>query len=226
MPWEKEIKQSAKKLRGRGLTYPEIRKKLGKDVPQSTLSNWCHKVKLPSFYQEKIKKIVLKNQIKARKLAVLANRKRREHFLEKIRRKNKNFLKDTDEKTLKLLLGILYLAEGAKHPSTRSLKFASSDPEIIKFFLRSLKKCFKLNDSKFRVEIICRADQNLNDLKAYWQKITKINEALFYKPRIDKRTIGKKTKKKDYKGVCVIVYFDASIQIELQSLGRLIVQKL
>jgi hypothetical protein len=83
---------------------------------------------------------------------------------------------------------------------------------------------FTLDGSKFRVEILCRADQNLKALVDYWQKITNLDRSLFYKPRIDKRTIGKKTKKKDYKGVCVIDYFDTGIQLELQLLGESLIR--
>lgn len=225
MRWEKEIKKQVKNLRSKGLTYSEIKEKVGKNIPKSTLSNWCRGVKLPSFYKEKVRKINIRNQIKARQIACLVNRKKRKEFLESLRRKNLYLLGNIDKGVLKLLLAIFYLAEGAKHPSTRFLKFGSTNSETIKFFLRSIKKCFKLKDSKFRVGIICRADQNLTKIKNYWINITKIDKSLFYQPRIDKRTIGKKTKKKDYKGVCIIHYFDTNIQLELQLLGESIVKR-
>lgn len=225
MRWKRETKELAKELRSNGLTYFEIRKKIGKDVPKSTLSSWCRDVKMPKFYKEKIRKLNFENQSRALKIAILANRKKRQRFLEGLRLMNLHLLKDINAGVLKLLLAIFYLAEGGKYPSTKYVKFASSDSEIIRFFLRSFKKTFKTDPSKFRVQLLCRADQDLDRLKSYWVKVTHIDDSLFYRARIDKRTIGKRTRKKDYKGVCVINYFDTSIQLELQLLGRSIVKK-
>lgn len=226
MLWKKEDKQLAQRLRSKGLTYSEIKDKIDKNIPKSTLSNWCSNVKLPNFYQEKLDKLNLKSRDRGRKIALLVNKRKREKFLLGLERKNYHLLKSIDKDILKLLLAVFYLAEGSKHPSTQCLKFGSSDPETIRFFLRSLRKVFIVDDTKFRVEILCRADQDLDELKGFWHKVTKINKKLFYKPRTDKRTIGKKTRKRGYKGVCVIDYFDTAIQLELQLLGRLIVDKI
>ena len=225
MRWKIEDKQSVRKLRSKGLTYSEIKDEIGKDIPKSTLSNWCNDVKLPKSYQEKIDKLNLKSRNRGRRIALIVNKNKRKEFLLGLKKKNYHLLETINEDTLKLLLAIFYLAEGAKHPSTRYLKFGSSDPETIKFFLRSIKKVFFIDDTKFRIEILCRADQDLDELKEFWYGVTKIDKTLFYKPKIDKRTIGKRTRKRGYRGVCVIDYFDTAIQLELQLLGQLIVEK-
>lgn len=82
-----------------------------------------------------------------------------------------------------------------------------------------LYKCFFISNDKFRVTIQCRADQNISELEKFWQSITSINRSQFYKTRIDKRTINKKTRKSNYMGVCVIDYFDTKIQLELEVLS-------
>ncbi|MBU0619117.1 hypothetical protein KKD62_02660 [Patescibacteria group bacterium] len=225
MRWKEKDRKLARRFRSEGLTYSEIRKKIGKSIPKSTLSYWCRGVKLPKFYEDKVKQLNFDNLSRALKLAVSVNREKRAKFLGDLRQKNLHLLKYIDNGVLKLILAIFYLAEGAKHPSTRFLRFGSSDPETIKFFLRSLEKLFKTDSSKYRVDILCRADQDLEKLKKYWIRVTGIDESLFYKPRVDKRTIGKKTKKKNYKGVCVVNYFDTSIQLELQLLGEEIVRR-
>ena len=56
-------------------------------------------------------------------------------------------------------------------------------------------------------------------IKKFWHKITGISLKQFYPTYVDKRTKGKKTKKKGYKGVCAIHYFDTEIQLELELLA-------
>ncbi len=57
-------------------------------------------------------------------------------------------------------------------------------------------------------------------------KITGIPKRLFYKTRIDSRTVGKPTLKKDYKGVLRVDYFDTKVQLDLESLADLIYNRL
>ena len=56
----------------------------------------------------------------------------------------------------------------------------------------------------------------------FWSKITNIPLSQFYKARIDSRTIGKKSKNLNYKGVCRIDYFSAEIAIELMQISKII----
>lgn len=218
------MKDKSRKLRAEGYTYSEIKKRLSREIPKSTLSYWCREVKLPSFYDKKLVEINANNREKGRLIALEVNKQKRQRFLDKLKNKNLHLVKNLSQRDKKLLLAIFYLTEGAKHPTTQYLKFASTNPEIIRFFLFLLRKSFNLDESKFRVEIMCRADQDLESLVNHWQSVTDINKQLFYRPRIDKRTIGKKTRKENYKGVCVIDYFDTSIQLELQLLGESLVR--
>lgn len=220
MVWNKTIIDKVRKLRVNGHTYYEICQKIKRRIPKSTLSYWCQDIKLPADFRRRIAKINVENREKGRLAALEANRIKREKFLNKLKKKNLHLIAGLNKREKKLLLAIFYLCEGSKYPSTQCLKFASTDPEIIKFFLFLLRESFAIDESKFRVETICRADQELSLIVGYWQKVARISKDLFYRPRIDKRTIGKKTRNKNYKGVCVIIYFDTSIQLELQLLSR------
>ncbi|MBI4079144.1 MAG: hypothetical protein HY429_02505 [Candidatus Levybacteria bacterium] len=75
---------------------------------------------------------------------------------------------------------------------------------------------------KIRCTVQCRADQDIIVLEKFWLDVTKIPRRLFYKAQIDPRTRGKPTKKKDYKGVLRIDYFDTKVQLELESLAQLV----
>lgn len=124
------------------------------------------------------------------------------------------------------MCGLLYLCEGSKYPSTRCLAFGNLDPEIIKAFLNLLRKYFHIRENKLRCRIIPRWDQDINELQSFWSNITKIPLGSFYKTISDKRTKGKVTAKKDYRGVCVIYYCDTSLQFELQSIGETIIKSM
>ena len=128
-----------------------------------------------------------------------------------------------DKNVAKIALAMLYLGEGSKNQS--SLVFGNSNPFVISLFLKLLRFCYPLNEQKFRCTVQCRADQNVKNLGMFWSKVTGISNQLFYKPQIDKRTIGLKTKKVDYQGVCRIDYFSADIFTELMQIIDLICRK-
>ena|SRR3972149_7568071 len=213
------LKSEAIKLRLRGKTYSDINTKLNTNFTNSTLSSWLNNLVLTDFYKKRLKENIDRKLSKARIKAHETNRKKRLEYLEALKNKNLQLLNSLNLPVQKILLSVLYLAEGSKHKNTPFLSLGSSDPAIIKFYLSLLKKCFKIDNSKFRIRIQCRADQNIKSLENFWQKITGVTFERFYPTYIDKRTIGKKTLKKNYKGVCAVYYFDTSIQLELELLA-------
>lgn len=217
------IRKKAIKLRKKGKTYSEIQKSLKVIIPKSTLSYWCIDIKLSKEYQDRIRKIILNNAKKGRIIALTINRIKREKRLKSIIDRNKHLgtvLKNKD--TAKIVLAMLYLGEGAKDPKRGSMMFGNSDPFIISLFLYLLRYCFNIDENKFRCTLQCRADQNIKKLENLWSQITKIPLSRFYKARIDPRTIGKPSKKLDYKGVCRIDYLSTNILIELLQIPKII----
>lgn len=222
----KEIKTKVLRLRSEGNTYSEIRNMLRIEIAKSTMSIWCRNVKLPVWYKEKIKNINNKNLIRIRPIAHEVNRKKRSEYLRFLLQKNSHLLKKLDKPTQKLLLSILYLGEGAKYKSSQMLSLGSSSPDIIKFYLKLLQNCYNIDESKFRVRIQCRFDQNIKLLESFWLRLTKLKKIQFYPTYIDVRTKGKPTLKKGYKGVCTIHYFSTEIQLELELLANAIMSKI
>jgi len=100
--------------------------------------------------------------------------------------------------------------------------FGNSDPPIITLFLSLLRRCYNIDENKFRCTLQCRADQNIPKLEKFWSQVTKIPMPQFYKARIDPRTIGKPSRKPDYKGVCRIDYFSGDIFMELKQIMEVI----
>ena len=182
------------KERKNGKTFSEIRAILKSDIPKSTLSYWCRNVSLPDYYKDKICKIVKESGERGRLIAVAVNKAKREKYLSSLFQKNRYLL----------------------------YKLKNKDPKIISLFLVLLRFCFKFYEDSFRCTLQCRADQNIKKLEHFWSKVTNIPQNKFYKARVDKRTIGKPTKKKKYPGVCKIDLLNAGIYNEIDAIIRVL----
>ena len=221
------IPKKVNKLRSNGKTYREIRKILQLNIPKSTLSKWCKNISLPSEYPEKIAKLNLNNLSKARLIAKKVNKIKRDKYLKEIEQKNLSLAQSIHKlDTAEIALAMLCLGEASKSSRGTSFYLGNSDSKIILLFLNLLKRCFEFNLEKVRCTVQCRADQNIKNLERFWIKETKIPKRLFYKARIDPRTIGKPTKNKDYKGVLRVDYFDNNVRLELESLANLVYNQL
>lgn len=216
------LKKEAIKLRQQGKTYKEIKEIIDKNISKSTLSCWCRNIKLSEKQKRRIESITKNNLGKSRKNALAANKKKRGNYLKSIEERVlyfKGILRDKD--VAKISLAMLYLGEGSKTHKA-SLMFGNSNPEIVKLFLDLLRYCYNINEEKFRCTVQCRADQDVKKLEDFWSESTKIPKKKFYGARIDSRTIGKKTKKINYKGVCRIDYFSADIFLELEKIAEVL----
>lgn len=212
------LKNKAIKLRLRGSTYSEINSKLPKKIPKSTLSEWFKKLEFTETQKKNLKAHVQNKIKKSQLIAVKVIRQAKVDRLNVLKSKNIFILPLLDVNIQKAMLSILYLGEGSKSKSSQNMTLGNANPQIIKLYLTLLKNCFKIDMSKFRVRIQCRADQNIRELESYWKEITKIPVKQFYPTYIDKRTVDKPTHKANYRGVCAITYFDRSIQYELELL--------
>lgn len=218
----KKLKERVIFLRKQGKTYSEINKEVDILVPKSTLSYWCNNINLTANQQKKINSMAIKNILRGQKLAVTVNKLKREKYLKSVEARVRHLKKILNNKNVaKIALTMLFLGEGSKSVKG-SLSLGNSNPDIIRLFLSLLRFCHKINERKFRCTLQCRADQNIEELEKFWSKITNIPLAQFYKARIDVRTIGKPSKKKDYKGVCRIDYFSADIFNELIKISELL----
>ena len=208
-------------MRKQGKTYSEIRALIPK-ISKSTLSYWLGGLELSDKQKERLSQNVGRKLVKARTRSILVQKNKREKYFYDIENKNLSFINllNINKKAAKLVLAALYLGEGTK--SMRgSLRLGNSDSGIIRLFLKLLRSCYTIDEAKFRVTVLCRADQDVKILNNFWVQVTGINKKQFYKARIDPRTVGKPSRKLDYKGVCVIDYFSASIFHDLLTLGKM-----
>ena len=217
-----KTKNKAQRLRRDGKTYSEIQKIIGISLPKPTLSYWCKDIILPEEHKKRIIELNTGNLARGRAIRILQRReKRKENFLF-LQRDFKMTITTLDCYQKKLLLAMLYLGEGGKFIGRAGVMLGNSDPKIIKIFLRLMRSTYVIDEAKFRCTLQCRADQDIVKLESFWSRVANIPLSKFYKAQIDKRTIGKATKKKDYSGVLRVDYFSADIFHELMNLSEIL----
>lgn len=217
-----QLKRRVLEFRKRGKTYAQIRQLVGVSLSKSTISCWCKSLRLGEKDLRRINKMILRNIARAREKALAANAAKRRKYLDTLYGQNV-YLRALIKKRGcgKLALAMLYWGEGSK--SRRgSLMFGNSDPAMIAVFLKLLRATYSIESKKFRCTVQCRADQDIDQLQRFWSNITRIPPGQFYKARIDPRSIGKKTEKKDYKGVCRIDYFSGYVYNDLKIAAQVI----
>lgn len=222
--YPKELKNEIRRLRSLGKTYTEIKIQLQIEVPKSSLSDICKNVTLPKEYSEMISRFNYKSLGKARAVAAVSNRIKKQQLLEDLKKINIPIAKKMKDKdTAKIALAMLCLGEASKSSSKHaSFSLGSSDPRIVLLFIKLLTYCFGGSIDNFRCTVQCRADQNTQGLEKYWGEKTKIPKSHFYKTQVDPRTVGKPTKKSEYKGVLNVYYKSRKTQLDLESLADLV----
>lgn len=214
-----------RKLRHKGKSYGEIKDLLGSHLSKSSISYWCRGLVLNKSALARLDKIRYLHLPKARDASIVSKKIKQQRRVKAIEQANQSLLLTiTVPDIAKIALAMLFLGEGTKNPKRASLVFGNSDPGIIALFLRLLRKCFVLHENKFRCTVQCRADQNTVKLEKFWSNVTNIPSKQFYKSRIDARSIGRSSRKPDYKGVCRIDYFSSYVFNELLYLSRMIVE--
>jgi len=101
------------------------------------------------------------------------------------------------ERELKIAGIFLYWAEGGKPSKIHrnwTVDLANSDPKMISLFLKFLREICRINEGKLSVQLYCYANQDVEELKRYWAKVTKIPKEKFIKPyvRQDFKPYGRK----------------------------------
>lgn len=109
------------------------------------------------------------------------------------------------DKELKLAGVMLYWAEGAKGGG--SVKFVNSDPAMIRLFLDFLRNVCCIHEERLKLLIHMYPDQDDDELRDFWSKITDVSKDNFYKSYIHTGKTGTYKNKSLY-GTIAINYSD------------------
>lgn len=223
--WGDEVKNQVKKMRKSGATYGEIMRKY--NVPKSTLSGWCRD--LPNsehlYYFDRKKWLDL-----IRKKSSKMIKEKRNNEVEEIAMRVESEMKNWSVLSLKEcqkgLLSLLYWAEGQKLPVRGApIKFANTDPRLMLLFITLLRNCYDLDEKKFRVRLHLHWYHNKREAKKYWSKLLHICEGQFGKTYVKPRSRSRRFRK-NYMGICFVIYFDVDLRWEIEHTGYNIQKKI
>lgn len=211
-----DLKSQAIVMRKNGASIREVERVL--KIPRSTLSGWFKYIKLTKSQKRKLDINWRNSLIDSRKRAVIWHNSQKESRIKEAHEKaieTLNNINLKDNNVLELALAMLYLGEGAK---TQTTSMVNSNPQIIKFFIKSLQKIFKIDKNSLKCELHLRSDQNELEAMKYWSSELDINISRFTFVK-DKRIAKTKTYT-NYKGVCVVNCGRIAIQRRLVHLGQ------
>ena len=213
-------KEVSIKLRRKGKSIRDIEKTLG--ISRSTLSGWLRNIELTKEQKIKLHQKWLAALVKARLKAAEINKNGKLKRIERIKQEVEEFMLGVKiDKTLgELIFAIFYLAEGTKKEN--SVVIANSNPELLKSFLNLFRYLYQPDNSKFRCCLHLRKDQLERQLKDYWSRILHIPKSQFHKTQFDERTT--KPSFGNYKGVCVLFYYDVNLQRRILYIGGELLQ--
>lgn len=215
-------KEAAIKLRKKGKSIRDIENILG--VARSTLSGWLRDVKLSEKHKKQLHERWLAALGQARVKAAEVHKAERMERIAQVKKEAEEFVSrlKLNRKLGEVIFSIFYLAEGTK--TEGSVRIANSDPVVLLAFVKLIRYLYPIDETKFRCCLHLRADQKETQFKKYWSEILNIPPQQFIKTQFDKRTT--ESSYKDYKGVCVVIYFDTGLQRRIIHIGRSIISKL
>ena len=202
-------KQKAITLRRQGYSIKEIARRVS--VSQSTASLWARDVVLGSKARVRLQSRVRLGVLVSAQRQLAKTKSEREHFLHLGKLIVKPMSRVTP-KQAKLYVALIYWCEGAKG-ADNALKFANSDPALVKFFLMTLKVGFNAEPGKFRAMIHLHDYHDEKKQIAFWSKLTGIPPRQFYKSYRKPHTGVRR--RADYPGCITINYYDKLVAREV-----------
>jgi len=208
----------AKEFRKRGYSLKEISTRLG--VSKSTVSTWMRDIEIS---EQGMKRIDRRKQI-GRIKSSRTKRIKREKKVAQLRKEARAFLRDIPmgKKYLRLLCALLFCCEGTK--DTRGgIAFINSDPYLVKTFVALLRKCFDIDEKRFRVTLHLHEYHSVKKQILFWSEFTEIPPSQFIKP-YQKPHTGKRLRE-NYPGCASIRYYDSKLAQKLLILAQEFLQK-
>ena len=212
---KKALEPMAVKLRKQGFSYSQIQKEIY--VPKSTLSSWLKKIKLTEAQTGKLRE----RQLRAAKAGSEKKSLRTAQLIEEIKISSAKDVSKISKRELWLMGVMLYWRERLSNDNESDLRkgvrFTSSDPHLVKLFLKWLNDIGKIADEEIGFDIFAgenkynrggrRNEKSENNVEArnkvavdvinYWSEITgfpknNFTHVYFQKVRPKKRGIKKR----------------------------------
>jgi len=190
-------KQKALLMRAKGMSYSQIKEKLG--VSKSTLSGWLYKMPLS---EKRIKELRDNNPIRIERYRNTMRAKRERRLLEHYSVVKKDIGKFSKRDIF--IAGLfLYWGEGGK-TFNGNTALSNTDPSVLIFFIKWLE-ILGLPHSKLKARLHLYADMKVNIAIKYWSDILDIPVKSFTKSYIKKSNLSGLTYKHGFgHGTCMV----------------------
>lgn len=195
-----DLKKQALELRKQGQSVGSISKQL--HVAKSTAYEWTRNMEGAARFAAIGRKKWLEE---IQPLGALGQRKKRERKIAQIVSEisKEISLLDSTINLEKAVLSVLYWAEGSK--GRGMLVFANTDPRLMKLFITLLRRCYTLDESKFRIRIHIHWYHKEREVKTFWSTLLDIPESQFTKTYHKQRS-KEKIFRKNIGGICFLIY--------------------
>ena len=191
-------KKHVLELRRRGLSYSEIREAI--PIPKSTLSSWLRGITLPKIHQERL----FQRRLKAARHGARKRKEMRIQQTLEIQRSAGKNIKDISPRELWLIGIAFYWACGSRIKNKNAydgVRFRSSDPDLVRIFLRWLIDIGKIAKEDIVCDIfINEAERRSRSRIVYeWSQITNFPShhfsRIYFLKNQQKRNLGEEKKK-------------------------------
>ncbi len=166
-------------MRKRGLSYNEIKNLIS--ISKGTLSRWFKGVKLTDV---QIKRLEDRRRTAAARGSKTRKLKTRE-AIEKIKHTSAHDIKKISPRELWLMGIMLYWRErflhGEEHDTKNGVNFSSSNPNLIKLFLKWLHDIggLKSDEIQFAIFIGKSKKDSIHKAVSYWSRVTEFSKESF-----------------------------------------------
>jgi hypothetical protein len=189
-------KSKAVELRKAGMSYSQIKSEL--KVSKSTLSSWLKGMPLS---EKRIKELRADSPMRIERYRNTMRKKRESRWVSVFSKVSRDIGK-LNERELFLAGLFLYWAEGGK-TERFSLTFSNTDPDMMVFFVKWMKRCLKVKERDMHIKIHLYKDMNINEYQDFWAKKLKVSRKIFEKPYIkDSKLVNLSYKNGFGKGTC------------------------
>ena len=210
MAYPSSMRREAVRLRKRGYSLKELSKRFG--VVKSTIALWTEGVVMDKKAERRLLTVIKRGQF------VSARNKRA-----KTKATEDRYFKEAQEEIQsnpnynKIICAMICWCEGGKN-AKYGVAFTNSDPKLARMFLKLLRECFALDESKFHPCIHLHSYHLPEKQLDFWSKVTDIDKQQFIKPYLKSNT-GKRIRK-DYEGCISLRYFSNDLARRLMAVAR------
>lgn len=202
-------KQKAIELRLKGMSYSQIKEKLG--ISKSTLSGWLLNYPLSS---RRIRELRDKNP---RRIENYRNtmRKKREKRIQFIYDSVSKQLGELNDREMLVAGFFLYWGEGSKTRNS-TVSLSNTDAGMIRFFIKWLKH-MKVPKNKLSIKLHLYSDMDKEKEMNYWSKEIKLPLSQFTKPYIKKNKLSGLTYSGFGHGTCLVRFYNQALNDHILS---------